>query len=110
MSIAQSLIDIIKEEMSKNNARLLRAVSLQIGEMSAIVPEALSFSFDVIISGTDLEGAELKMEIVPLTGYCHHCKLTFDIEDYTFVCPKCGDVDIDTLSGQDLSIVEIEVD
>lgn len=110
MSIAQSLIDIIKEEMSKNDAKWLRSVSLHIGEMSGIVPEALSFSFDVITSGTAIEGAELKMDIVPLRGYCHRCDLTFKIENYAFVCQNCGDINIDTVSGQDLSIVEIEVD
>jgi hydrogenase nickel incorporation protein HypA/HybF len=110
MSIAQSLLEIIKEEMLKNNARNLRSVRLHIGQLSAIVPESLSFCFGVMTSGTDLEGAKLVMEVIPLEGRCRECKQAFEIHDYVFVCSQCGSPNIDTIAGQDLSIVEMEVD
>ena len=110
MSIAQSLIEIIKEEMIKHDASILRSVRLHIGQLSAIVPDSLSFCFGVMASGTDLEGAELIMEIIPLKGTCRECKQTFEIKDYVFECPDCGSAEIDTIAGQDLSIVEMEVD
>lgn len=110
MSIAQSLIDIIQEEMDRHQATSLKSVRLNIGQLSAVVPESLSFCFEVITAGTPLEGAELIMDMVPLMGSCRACKETFEIEDYAFSCPKCGSPEIDTISGQDLSIVEMEVD
>jgi hydrogenase nickel incorporation protein HypA/HybF len=110
MSIAQSLLDIIKEEMEKHDAKILRAVRLNVGQMTAVVPQALSFCFEVITNGTELEGARLFMDIVPLKGYCPECDVEFTIEDYTFMCPSCGGSKIETIGGQDLSIVEIEVD
>jgi len=109
MSIAQSLVDIIKEEMVKHDARGLKSVRLHIGQLSAIVPKSLSFCFEVMTSGTDLEGTELVMEIVPLRAACRECGETFEIKDYSFECPNCHSVEIDTISGQDLSIVEMEV-
>jgi hydrogenase nickel incorporation protein HypA/HybF len=110
MSIAQSLLDIIKEEMQKHDARILRAVRLNVGQMTAVVPEALTFCFEVMTSGTELEGAQLFMNMVPLKGYCPDCGREFTIEDYTFICPTCGGTNIETIGGQDLSIVDIEVD
>ncbi len=110
MSIAQSLIDIIKEEMEKNSARTLRSVRLHIGQMSAVVPDALSFCFEVITTGTEMEGARLDMEVIPLEAFCRQCKDTFQIEDYAFACPDCGGTEIEVIGGQDLSIVEMEVD
>jgi hydrogenase nickel incorporation protein HypA/HybF len=110
MSIAQSLIDIIQEEMDRHQATSLRSVRLNIGQLSAVVPESLSFCFEVITTGTPLEGAELIMNMVPLTGACRSCGETFEIENYAFTCPKCDSPEIDTVSGQDLSIVEMEVD
>ena len=109
MSIAESLIDILKEEMDRHGATTLRSVRLNIGRLSAVVPESLSFCFGVLIEGTELEGAELVMNMVPLRGYCASCTLEFEIEDYTFLCPSCGNTKIDTIEGRDLSIVEIEV-
>ena len=110
MSIAQSLIDIITEEMLKHEASSLKSVRLHVGQMSGIVPDALSFGFEVLTSDTKLAGAELIIEVIPLTGRCLDCKRKFDIEDYAFECPHCGSPNIKTISGQDLSIQEIDVD
>ena len=110
MSIAQSLLDVIRDEMRKHNATELKSVLVHIGQLSAIVPESLSFCFEVMTSGTDLEGAKLNMEIIPLTGSCRTCGRTFEIKDYAFECPSCEGTDIETLSGQELSIVEMEVE
>ena len=110
MSIAQSLIDIIKEEMIKHHASVLRSVRLHIGQLSAIVPQSLSFCFEVITSGTELEGAKLIMEVIPLRAMFRECKQDFEIKDYAFECPHCGSPDIETISGQDMSIVDMEVD
>ena len=110
MSIAQSVIEIINEEMEKNDATILRSIRLNIGKMSAIVPDSLSFCFEVITAGTKLEGAQMIMDIIPMKGYCQGCEREFEIEDYAFVCPSCGSTQIKAISGQELSIVEIEVD
>ncbi|MEJ2023756.1 MAG: hydrogenase maturation nickel metallochaperone HypA, partial [Deltaproteobacteria bacterium] len=76
----------------------------------AIVPEALSFCFEIIVSGTNMEGAKLLMDIIPLKGVCRDCEQRFEIEDYAFSCPHCDSPNIKTIAGQDLSIVEMEVD
>ncbi|RLC25960.1 MAG: hydrogenase maturation nickel metallochaperone HypA [Deltaproteobacteria bacterium] len=110
MSIAQSLIDIIREEMARHNACRLRSVRLRIGRLSAIVPESLSFCFEIITTGTDLEGAKLLMDLVPLRGRCRQCGREFEIEEYAFECPLCGGPDIETTAGRELSIVDMEVD
>jgi hydrogenase nickel incorporation protein HypA/HybF len=110
MSIAQSLVDILQEEMVRNNANSLKSVKLRIGKLSAIVPEALSFCFEIIVSGTDMEGADLIMEMIPLRGVCLDCEQPFEIEDFAFSCPHCSSPNIKTISGEDLSIVEMEVE
>jgi hydrogenase nickel incorporation protein HypA/HybF len=109
MSIAQSLIDIIKEEMAKHNVTKLKSVKLNIGQLSAVVPDSLSFCFEVITSDTELEGTKLDMEIIPLEGVCNDCHKNFEIEDYAFFCPHCSGKNIETIAGRDLSIVEMEV-
>jgi hydrogenase nickel incorporation protein HypA/HybF len=110
MSIAQSLVGILQEEMLKHGATTLRSVRLSIGELSAIVPESLSFCFEIIIQGTPLEGAKLLMDRIPLKGYCPRCAQSFDIKDHVFVCPTCTSTAIETIEGQELSVVEMEVE
>jgi hydrogenase nickel incorporation protein HypA/HybF len=110
MSIVQNLVEIIRDEMSTHGAKTLRSVRLQVGEMSAIVPDALSFCFEVITAGTEMEGARLVIDMVPLEGACPACGKRFRIQDFVFLCPDCGNSAVETISGRELSIVEIEVD
>ena len=110
MSIAQSLMEIIREEMGKHDAKVLKSVHLQIGQLSAIVPESLSFCFQVMVEGTEMEGAKLVMDIIPLRGRCPECRKEFEIEDYHFACPTCGSARIETIAGQDLAVVDMEVE
>ena len=110
MSIAQSMIEVIREEMLKAGASVLRSVRIEIGEMSGIVPDSLSFCFEVMTKETPLEGAGLYLDVAPLRARCRGCGETFDIEGYCFSCPSCDSGDIEVISGRDLKIVEIEVD
>jgi len=110
MSIAQSLIDILREEMTRHGATVLKSVRLRVGQLSAVVPESLSFCFEVITSGTDMEGAQLLMDVIPLAATCLDCHKEFEIKEYCFSCPHCSSPNIETTSGRDLSIVEMEVE
>jgi hydrogenase nickel incorporation protein HypA/HybF len=110
MSIAQSLMEILREEMAKHDAKVLKSVHLQIGQLSAIVPEALSFCFQIMVEGTEMEGAKLAMDVIALRGRCPECQKEFEIEDYHFACPTCGSVRIETIAGQDLAVVDMEVE
>ena len=110
MSIAQNIVDIILDEMAKHEATILKSIRLNIGEMTAVVPDSLSFCFKLITEGSAIEGADLIIDMIPLKGYCHGCRSEFKIKDYAFACPLCGGSKIDTMGGRDLSIVEIEVE
>ena len=110
MSIAQSLLGILREEMEKHDAKVLKSVHLQIGKLSAIVPEALSFCFQIMVEGTEMEGARLSMDVVPLRGSCAQCGKEFEIEEYRFLCPICGSGGIKTIAGRDLAVVDMEVE
>lgn len=110
MSIVHNLISIVKEEMVKNNAVVLKGVRVKIGEMSGIVPDALRTCFNIVTAKSDMEGAELKIETAPLVGYCRKCKKDFDVIDYIFFCPLCDSTDIDIISGREMNVLEIEVE
>jgi len=110
MSIVQSLLSIVEEEMSKNNAATLKAVRVTIGEMSGIVPDALKTCFEILTAKSEMKGAVLKMDITPLIGCCKKCQKEFKVEKYNFLCPECESTDVEIISGREMNIVELEVD
>jgi hydrogenase nickel incorporation protein HypA/HybF len=107
-SIAQMLSEIALEEARKHSLSRVSSLTVQIGEMAAVVPEALSFAFSIISKGTILEGARLNIEIVPIVAWCSQCNEPFEVENFSFKCPECGLVSDDCLSGQELLLVSLE--
>ena len=110
MAIVENMMGIIQEEMTRHQVSRLKTVHLVVGDLTAVVPEALNFCFEIYNKGTPLEGAKLEMDFIPLKGRCKNCGHEFEVKDMTFICPECGGKDIDVLSGRELYIKEIEAE
>ena len=93
MSIITSLLSIVREEMSRHNVSKLLVVRVRYGVLTNIVPEAMAFAFEALTTGTDLEGAKLETEEIPLTLHCAACDKEFSTTDrnvFRATCPFCG--------------------
>ncbi len=110
LSIAQSIIDSVLAEAEKAHATKVLSISLRIGELSGVFADALSFCFGLCVKGTIIEGAELKIEKVPIRGYCGKCDQSFLIQDSRFICDACGNLKVELTSGRELQISELVVD
>jgi hydrogenase nickel incorporation protein HypA/HybF len=110
LSLAQSILDIVEQEMTRHGASRVNVIRLDVGEFTAVVPESLSFCFEVIAKGTPLEGVKLELNPVPLTGRCKGCGEEFKIQAFNFTCPRCEAKDIETIAGKELQIKEIEAE
>lgn len=108
MSIAQSLLNIILEEGSRHSLSRVRQVNLQIGAMAAIVPDSLTFCFELLARDTLAEGARLAIEEIPVVARCGDCSLDYPVENQVFLCPRCGMPSLELVSGRELSVVSIE--
>jgi hydrogenase nickel incorporation protein HypA/HybF len=110
LSIAESLLEIVQEEGRKHGVSKVTRVCVRIGGLSNIVPEALSFSFEVIAENTIAEGAVLDIETVLAMGRCPTCGIDFEMDRGSFLCPECGGMASAVISGQELEIAHIEAE
>jgi hydrogenase nickel incorporation protein HypA/HybF len=111
MGIAMEIVDIAKASIPQDmqDARVIR-VNLQVGRLSAIVPDSLRFCFDLVIKDTPLEGAELSIEEVPVVARCKDCQAEWTVTEPVFTCKACQSGAIDMLSGRELDIKSIEIE
>lgn len=107
MSITQSIVEICE-----NNAagRRVLSVTLEIGELSGVVPEAVEFCFAACTSGTLLDGAELIIEAIPGSGHCSGCGADFPRSAYFEPCPSCAGYNVELRAGDELRVKELEVE
>jgi hydrogenase nickel incorporation protein HypA/HybF len=110
LSIAQSLLKIVEDESKKHGVSQVTKVHVRIGTLSAIVPEALAFSFNTISEKTIAEGAGLDIEVIPARGRCQGCNINFEVGGFLFFCPKCGGVAGEIVSGKELEVTYIEAE
>ena len=62
LAITESLVDLVVERTA---GRRVVAVNVRVGDRSGVVPDAMSFCFDVVAAETPLAGAALVIEVCP---------------------------------------------
>lgn len=105
LAIAESVVASV---LDRTLDRHVSVVRLRVGRLSGVVPEALSFCFDLATMGTPLEGAGLDIEQVQGRAHCRSCGEEFGLVDAFLLC-DCGSADVQVLSGRELSVTSVEV-
>jgi hydrogenase nickel incorporation protein HypA/HybF len=105
LSIANSVVELCAERAM--GARVLR-VTLEIGRLSAVIPDAIRFCFDVCAKDTAVEGAALEIVETPGLARCLDCGGSVDMTDLLEHC-ACGSVNLELLAGAELKIKQMEV-
>ena len=105
LGITQEIIDIVTEHA--DGARVKRVV-LQIGKLTAVMPSAIEFCFDLCSADTVLNGAKLEIVEIPGTARCRTCAAETVFEQPFGQC-QCGGTDLEWLAGMELKIQELEL-
>ena len=79
LGIADSILDAVRAEAAKRPGVRVAKVCVRVGALSGVVPDALSFGFECLVQGTDLEPLALVIENVPRRQRCPHCDFTFEV-------------------------------
>ncbi len=112
LSVIQSVLDIVIDYATKANAKQVKQINLEIGELSGFIPEWIQNYFDFVSKDTISEKAKLNIKQIPAKFKCLECKKEFGIKKgkLEFICPKCKSKDVDLLQGREYLIKSIEVD
>lgn len=105
LNITQNIIETVIE--AAQGVPVQRIV-LEIGEISAILPDSIAFCFEACIPNTPLANATLDIIIVPGRGRCRHCGHEMAMDMPYAVCDRCDSMAIDIIAGQALVIKSME--
>ena len=110
LSLAQSILNIVKEHTPPEQIGAVRCVRVQVGRLAGVVAESLEFCFTALVAETELEATRLELETIPLRLACADCRETLESEGDVFSCPSCGGHQTTIVSGMELWVTEIELE
>jgi len=107
LSITRSVVSIVSE---KAQGQKVLHVTLEIGRLSGMLPEAIHFCFDVCTKDTVLEGASLHIVEIDGRGYCSTCGAESAMTALLGRCPICAEPTLRMVAGTELNIKEMETE
>lgn len=111
MGIVQSIMEIIEQQAAIHHAEKVVKVSLEFGTLTAVMPEAIRFAFEVLSKDTVAENADLDITIIPIAIWCTECSRRHVLEAYRPTCPVCDSAAVQIVEGRDeMRIVSLEID
>ncbi|MBN1643800.1 MAG: hydrogenase maturation nickel metallochaperone HypA [Dehalococcoidales bacterium] len=110
LAITQSMFDIVLQQAEQAKAKKVTGINLVIGGMTGVIADSVQFYLDFLSRGTIAEGASVRMEIVPAKARCLNCKMTFELKEFDWVCPECGNSRVEIIAGNELLVESIEVE
>lgn len=105
LGITRSVVAICAEN---SGGEVVKRVTLEIGKLSAILPEAVRFCFDIVAKGTVVEGATLEILEIPGKAFCRTCRNEVLLSDIVGRC-SCGSNDLEIVAGEELKVKEMEL-
>lgn len=98
-------------EICEQNAagRRVLSVTMEIGGLSGVLPDAVEFCFEACTRGTLLEDATLNITRIPGRGRCG-CGVESPLSSYFDPCSSCGGFGLTVVAGEELRVRELEVE
>jgi len=95
---------------SDNQATRVASITLGIGPLSGIEERLLKHAFPVASAGSVAEGAELFIRTTPVRVKCSNCGQESAAKPNRLVCGHCNDWRTDLVSGDELLLIQVELD
>jgi hydrogenase nickel incorporation protein HypA/HybF len=110
MGIASSILEGVAKELRRHPGSRATKIGVKIGELAGVDPDALSFAFEALTLDTEFVGLKLEVEYVAPRSRCRDCKSEFDVRNYELLCPDCGSLNNERISGDELEFKYLEVE
>ena len=108
LGVVFRIIDDLTEVGKENKLEKIHSVTLQLGEVSGVVPSLLTDAWKWASNRTELmKDSELIIETLPAVTFCENCNSEYETVTYGKICPKCGSEHTYLLKGNEFMIKEI---
>jgi len=110
MSLAESIVQILEDAAREQGYVRVRTVWLEIGQLACVEQESLRFCFDLVTRDGIAHQARLEIIEKPGQGRCLECLAEMPMAAPYGVCPVCGSQSLKVTGGDQMRVLELEVE
>ena len=109
ISLLENVREILLDHAQTQNFSTIKKITLEIGKLSCVEPDALRFGFDVVMKDSLAEQAELILTEIEGMGICDKCKKQVIMETLYDPCIACGNPFVTVTQGSEMKIKDLIV-
>lgn len=109
LSLLENVREILQEQARQHKFNRVKQITLEIGKLSSVEPDALHFAFDVVMKNTLADQAELVIRFSEGVGVCRRCQQRVQMETLHDPCYRCGHPRVDVIEGGAMKISDLLV-
>lgn len=104
LSLVENLVSQVRQHAGE---RRVKTITLTVGVMTCVDPEAMQFCFTACRDDAGLEQAELVVNRQQASGECRECGVRFVVSKAIQPC-SCGSMNVAVSGGDDIVLNELE--
>ena len=104
LSISNAIAKVVLDHAG---GRRVESVQVQVGALRQIVPDALTFCWEIVRDHPLLDRSRLEIEYVAGVIECGDCGERSTLTEFVLLCPGCGSGLVRVVSGEEFLVIEL---
>ena len=110
LSVTEEILRVATEVASQEDALKVTDIYLEIGKLSGVIDESVTFYWNELRKGTVCEETSLHFEAIPARIQCKDCGHEYELEHDLIPCPACQRLNLKIIAGEEFTLKSIEVE
>lgn len=112
ISLVRNIFRTLEATFSPEELSQIEVIHLKVGLLSNVEPTLMQNAFEAVTATEQpgFQNSRLQIEVLPIQIHCADCNLRSDIQNYKFVCSRCGRPNNNVVQGMELLISKVVFD
>lgn len=106
LSVVLEVFSLVEEIMTEQDLKSVSSVTIEIGELSGILPDYFKECWNVARIGGVFDNTELNLEFIPAVAKCT-CGEEYEMQKNSRICPRCHKTDYEIINGREFMVKQI---
>ncbi len=110
LSIAEAIVDAVKEQMIENAGSTLKMLNICVGELAGVEVESLRFVMGVILEEEGFKDTEFTIRVKTAALVCSACGEKLPASRIGEICPECGEWNMKLTGDRAVTLESMEIE